>query len=66
MDIREFYDAGGEEKPGKKGISLTQEQVRHISQLGNFMPEPTSQKQWNTLKTNMDIIDTLVAKVQKK
>ncbi|KAJ3553705.1 hypothetical protein NM688_g3470 [Phlebia brevispora] len=47
VDIREFYDAGGEEKPGKKGISLTQEQ-------------------WNTLKTNMDIIDTLVAKVQKK
>jgi hypothetical protein len=29
LDIREFYDQGGEEKPGKKGISLTLEQVRH-------------------------------------
>lgn len=28
LDIREFYDAQGEERPGKKGISLTPEQVR--------------------------------------
>jgi hypothetical protein len=27
LDIREFYGAGDEEKPGKKGISLTLEQV---------------------------------------
>lgn len=28
IDIREFYGAGGQEKPGKKGIALTLEQVR--------------------------------------
>lgn len=29
LDVREFYDANGEEKPGKKGISLTLDQVRY-------------------------------------
>ncbi len=29
IDIREYYDANGEEKPGKKGISLNPEQVSY-------------------------------------
>jgi hypothetical protein len=28
IDIREYYGAEGDEKPGKKGISLTVQQVR--------------------------------------
>ena len=34
MDIREFYDAGGEEKPGKKGIALSPEQVLLVVRSG--------------------------------
>lgn len=30
LDIREFYGASSEEKPGKKGISLNLEQVLYI------------------------------------
>ncbi|PIK37731.1 Activated RNA polymerase II transcriptional coactivator p15 [Apostichopus japonicus] len=32
IDIREYYDAGGEMKPGKKGISLTVEQWRKLEE----------------------------------
>jgi hypothetical protein len=32
LDIREFYGTDGEEKPGKKGISLTLEQWRALSE----------------------------------
>lgn len=39
VDIREFYDAGGELKPGKKGISLTLEQWHSLK---NFMDDVDS------------------------
>ncbi|THH00788.1 hypothetical protein EW026_g1794 [Hermanssonia centrifuga] len=47
LDIREFYDAGGEERPGKKGISLQLDQ-------------------WEVLKANADLVDSLFAKMKKK
>lgn len=37
LDIREFYGQEGDEKPGKKGISLSLEQVRPSSS-GYFVP----------------------------
>jgi len=31
IDIREYYtDKGGDSKPGKKGISLTEEQFQYV------------------------------------
>jgi len=33
IDIREFYDQGGEMKPGKKGISLTKDQWTQVKEL---------------------------------
>jgi len=33
VDIREFYDAGGELKPGKKGISLTAGQWKKLKDI---------------------------------
>ncbi|KAL2918804.1 Transcriptional coactivator [Polyrhizophydium stewartii] len=35
IDIREYYSAGGEEKPGKKGISITPEAWAVICQNTN-------------------------------
>ncbi|XP_062579411.1 activated RNA polymerase II transcriptional coactivator p15-like [Saccostrea cucullata] len=32
VGIREFYDAGGELKPGKKGISLTKDQWNRLKE----------------------------------
>lgn len=34
IDIREYYDAEGEMKPGKKGISLNSEQWEQLLALG--------------------------------
>lgn len=39
LDIREFYEAGGEEKPGKKGISLTIEQWETLKQGMNVVDD---------------------------
>ncbi|EQC29404.1 hypothetical protein SDRG_12867 [Saprolegnia diclina VS20] len=33
VDVREYYDAGGERKPGKKGISFSKDQYKKIAEL---------------------------------
>jgi hypothetical protein len=43
VDIREFYDAGGEMKPGKKGISLTQEQWEALLENRGLIEEALEQ-----------------------
>jgi len=39
VDIREYYGAAGSEKPGKKGISLTAEQWRTLTQNSGAIDE---------------------------
>lgn len=48
VDIREYYGAEDDEKPGKKGISLTVEQVRRRSHelLQQLSPALDSGKPW--------------------
>lgn len=33
VQIREYYDAGGEQRPGKKGIALTLEQLKSLNEI---------------------------------
>lgn len=65
IDIREFYSADGDEKPGKKGISLTLEQVRrrYPLQWGNVI---LICAKWETLKIGSPVIDGLFESLQKK
>ncbi|XP_006461107.1 hypothetical protein AGABI2DRAFT_70431, partial [Agaricus bisporus var. bisporus H97] len=39
LDIREFYGTGSEEKPGKKGISLTLEQWQVLKENSDTIDE---------------------------
>lgn len=63
LDIREFYDAGGDDKPGKKGISLTAEQVMTITQLLAALSDTS--RQWAVLKDNIEFIDVMLKTAKK-
>jgi hypothetical protein len=67
LDIREFYGADGDEKPGKKGISLSIEQA---SLLVHIYPQADTDssdyKQWQALKHSTTTIDALFAELKKK
>lgn len=56
-------------KPGSKGISLTREQVGGTGpwcylewSLGEVQSEGP---QWETLKTNMDVVDAMIKRKEK-
>ncbi|XP_059056015.1 RNA polymerase II transcriptional coactivator-like [Achroia grisella] len=42
IDVREFYEKNGELLPGKKGISLTQEQWRKLLSLSDEINDTVS------------------------
>lgn len=58
--------SSGESKPGKKGISLSAEQVsRQVTALhGSFCVRADGQ--WAAVKANIGSIDEMLAEVEKK
>jgi hypothetical protein len=64
LDIREFYGADDQEKPGKKGISLTLEQVGH-SPILHLISSHLLFLQWEALRESASTIDQLFS-AQKK
>jgi len=48
IDIREYYDANGEEKPGKKGISLNPEQWAEFKQYIATIDDLVKNLKWYT------------------
>ncbi|KAG6844704.1 hypothetical protein H0H87_004580 [Tephrocybe sp. NHM501043] len=67
LDVREFYTKDDNDLPGKKGISLTMEQVcSRSSLLSSKSTNAESFPQWETLKKSADVLDGLFAAVAKK
>jgi hypothetical protein len=64
VNIREFYVVDGEERPGKKGIALTLEQVSKMTfYVGLSLIPPRFQ--WEQLRDNVEVINNHIKKITK-
>lgn len=64
INIREFYEVNGEERPGKKGIALTVEQVFEFLLMG-LTVSLIYIYQWAELRENIEVINNHVKKLTK-
>lgn len=65
IDIREYFGSEGEQKPGKKGISLKPEEVNEYSKV-SIRTTLTVGSQWQALRQNADAIDGILSDVKTK